>query len=78
MRNHAKHPQHRMFKAGDCVMAHNFAAGVMWLPGRIVENPTGNIVKVKLDDGRIWRRHLDHVVKSSETIEPEAINQEGG
>ncbi len=44
MFNHIKHPQHRMFKAGDHIMAHNFAAGAKWLPGRIVEDPTGNIV----------------------------------
>ena len=45
-------------------MGRNFATGVSWLPGIVVEREGNNVVKIKLDDGRIWRRHVDHVIKS--------------
>ena len=44
-------------------MGRNFATGVSWLPGIVVEREGNNVVKIKLDDERIWRRHVDHVIK---------------
>ena len=33
-------------------------------------------MKVKLDDGRIWRRHVDHPFPSQVQIESELIDQD--
>ena len=61
------------FQPGDRVMGRNFSAGVSWLPGTILECEGEVAVKIKLDDGRIWRRHVDHV---RNTEVPEEIRVE--
>jgi len=43
-------------------MGRNFMSGPTWIPGIITECEGATVVKLRLDDGRIWRRHLDHVV----------------
>ena len=73
-----RHPCARHFKMGDRVMARNFAPGVNWIPGIIVAKEGGVMFKVKLDDGRIWRRHVDHIVKSAVVIDPEVDKSEQG
>ena len=73
-----RHPCSRHLNVGDRVMARNFAPGVKWIPGTVVEKEGGVMVKVKLDDGRIWRRHIDHVVRSAVVIEPEVDKPETG
>lgn len=46
---------------GDCVQARNFASGPKWLFGT-VEEKTGPVsYTVRLEDGRLWRRHVDHI-----------------
>ena len=61
------------FQPGDRVMGRNFSAGASWLPGTILECEGEVAVKIKLDDGRIWRRHVDHV---RNTEVPEEIRVE--
>ena len=43
-------------------MGRNFMSGLTWIPGIITECEGATVVKLRLDDGRIWRRHLDDVV----------------
>ena len=45
------------------VMARNFSAGPKWLPGIILKccGPMSYIVE--LQDGRKWRRHVEHLVR---------------
>ena len=46
-------------------MARDFSErGTEWLFGKVIEKLGETMVKVELDDGRIWRRHLDHVIRS--------------
>ena len=52
----------------------NFASGVNWInwiPGWVIEREGGTMLKVRLDDGRMWRRHLDHLIRSPLTVNPE-------
>ena len=35
-------------------MGTNFATGASWFPGIVVEREGNNVLKIKLDDGRIW------------------------
>ena len=50
-------------------MAKNFAAGTRWLPGKIIKLEGNTMVKIELDDGRIWRRHMDHIIRTTLTID---------
>ena len=43
--------------------------------GKVLEGGK-TIVKVKLDDGSIWHRHIDHLFPSQVQTESEPINQE--
>ena len=52
-------------------MSRNFADGHSWVPGTVLEGDGTTAVRVRLDDGRIWRRHLDHVTPSQVVGEPE-------
>ena len=65
----------RQFNPGDRVKSRNFADGPKWLPGKVLEGGK-TIVKLKLDDSRIWRRHVDHLLPSQVQIESESIDQE--
>jgi len=62
--NRDKRSQFRSFVGGDKVMAKNFATGAHWFPGIILAKEGHSMFRVKLDDGRIWHRHSDHLIKS--------------
>ena len=59
----------KSFLVGERVMAKNFAAGTRWLPGKIIKLEGNTMVEIKLDDGRIWRRHMDHIIRTTITID---------
>ena len=56
-------------------MGRNFGLGPRWLPGTILECEGDTAVQIKMDDGRIWRRHLDHVIHSQVPEETGEQNQ---
>ena len=66
-----RHPRTKSYQPGDRVMSRNFADGHSWVPGTVLEGDGTTAVRVRLDDGRIWRRHLDHVTPSQVVGEPE-------
>ena len=78
--NHDRHSRPRTFYVGDHVYVRNFRGTPLWLPG-VVRSWIGPLsVTVELEDGRIWRRHFDHVrnrldVTTSQASE-EAVNTE--
>ena len=50
-----------MFYAGDAVWVINFAGTPKWVSG-VLEDKLGPVTfTVRLPDGRIWRRHMDHI-----------------
>ena len=58
------------FGVGDPVLAMNFAGGPKWLPG-VLESKVGPVTfMVVLRDGRVWKRHQDHL-RTSRFIEGE-------
>ena len=63
------------FNPDDRVMGWNFADGPKLLPGNVLEGGK-TTVKVKLDDGWIWCRHVDHLFPSQVQIEIELVDQE--
>ena len=53
--------RYRSVETGQAVFVRNFGRGPDWLSG-VVENKTGPLsYRVSLPDGRLVRRHLDHV-----------------
>ena len=56
--------KHIYLNIGERVMARNFGSRNKWLPGKIVSKEGKNVVNIELNDGRIWRRHIDHVIVS--------------
>ena len=53
---------------GDEVLVKNFSAGATWLNGVVVGVITACMCEVKLYDGRIIRRHIDHVRALKKTM----------
>ena len=47
------------------MLAKNFSSGPKWLPGVIVEVLVPLSYQVKLDDSRIIKRHVDHLLNRS-------------
>ena len=44
-----------------CVFVYNFLGTPKWLPG-VIEQTLGPVsFRVLLQDGRTWRRHMDHI-----------------
>ena len=58
---HDTHARPREFAVGTKVYAKNFGRGSLWLPG-VVQEARGPVsYTVELEDGRVVRRHVDHV-----------------
>ena len=51
------------FYAGDAVWAMNFAGTPKWQPGVLGQKTGSASYTVRLADGRVWRRHCDHLRK---------------
>jgi transcription initiation factor TFIID subunit TAF12 len=58
---HDQRAKERDFKPGDPVYVRNMAQGATWLPGTIVEVRGPVSYTVSLEDGRLVRRHVDHL-----------------
>ena len=73
-RNDAK-ARCKSFFAGDKVYVRNFIGGIKWLPAAIEEILGPLTYRVCLKDGRIWRRHENHI-KLRYTEEPQDITSD--
>ena len=58
---HDKHAKPRTFSVGQQVMLKDFRTNGTWLPGSIVQQTGPVSYKVEIGDGRILRRHIDHI-----------------
>ena len=59
--------RYREFQSGEPVYVQNFGKGSKWIAGKI-DVPYGNVsYDVTLDDGRTFRRHVDHIRKRLDT-----------
>ncbi|XP_059621313.1 uncharacterized protein K02A2.6-like [Phlebotomus argentipes] len=62
-------PVKRAFDVGDRVAARNYVRGTKWRFGRIL-NRLGKVhYVIKLDDSRIWKRHINQLRKVGELVE---------
>ena len=59
---HDKHAKARQFMVDDSVFIRNFSTtGPTWLPGTIIETRGPLTFYIQLGDGRVCRRHIDHI-----------------
>ena len=58
---HDKTSQDRQFTLGDSVFVRNFAAHPTWVAGSITAERGPRSFDVELGDGRVVKRHIDHV-----------------
>ena len=58
---HDRKAKLRSMEVRDKVFVKNFSQGPRWLPGWIVDSLGSRSLQVKLADGRVVRRHMDHV-----------------
>ena len=59
--NHDQHIHARNFKVGDLVSVKNQGTGAKWLPGVIETMSSPEQGTIQLEDGRVIRRHVDHL-----------------
>ena len=65
----------REFYAGEHVMVCDVRNG-LWLSGTIAERHGPKSYVVSLDDGRVWKRHVDHIQCSHQFASGSAQEQE--
>ncbi|XP_042372461.1 uncharacterized protein K02A2.6-like [Plectropomus leopardus] len=67
---HDQHARERQLKPDGCVYVRNFSGSnnQQWLPGVILKRSGPVSYVVKLTDGRIFRRHQDHVRVRHDTV----------
>ena len=70
------HTRTWQFNPGDRVLCRNFATGSKWLPGKVLVREGKTMVKIELDDGWTWQRHVDHLLRSQVEIESDMDNQD--
>ena len=60
---HDSHAQSRHFLEGDEVFARNFRHDPPWVAGKIIKSTGPLSFKITLKDGRVIRRHQNHIRK---------------
>ena len=60
---HDRHAKSRYFVEGDEVYARNFRSHPQWVAGKIVKITGPLSFEIELSDGRVIRRHQDHIRK---------------
>ena len=58
---HDQHARSRFFYVGQSVMARNFGPGNNWISGVIAQQLGPVTYLVDVADGRVWKRHIDHL-----------------
>jgi hypothetical protein len=73
---HDRHAKSRAFAVEEAVFIRNFARGPTWVSGTIVMTQGPCSYRVKLSDGRVVRRHVDHMRPRSIADPPESAADE--
>jgi len=63
--HHDKHAKFREIAIGDTVLARDHLSEQKWQPGTVIQHPSSHSCRVQLDDGRVWRRHVDDVLQNN-------------
>ena len=63
---HDQHSRQRYFIVGQRVMAKNLRPGPAWVPGTITEQLGPLTFRVRVQNGQMWKRHMDHLKASGD------------
>ena len=66
----------RTIQEGEAVYASNFRRGLRWLPGILTRSTGPTSLAVQLEDGRLSRRHQDHLIQRSCVPQASTADQE--
>ena len=58
---HDLHAKYREFYPGDSVLIKDLRKDKTWWPGTVVERSAPKSYVTVLSDGRVWKRHVDHL-----------------
>ena len=73
-KNHDRHSRDQVFQVGDLVFLKNFGNGPAWLPGEIKEIQGPVSYTVMLNDGRSFKKHVDHIRMRTVTVPDPVVN----
>ena len=73
---HDWHAKERIMQEGEAVYASNFRSGPKWMPGVLKQSTGPTSFSVQLEDGRLLRRHQDHLIPRSSVIQEPFVDQE--
>ena len=68
--HHDKHAKFREIAVGDTVLACDHLSSQKWQSGTVRQHTSPHSYRVQLDDGRVWRRHVDDVLQNSPSLKP--------
>ena len=63
--HHDKNAKFREIAVGNTVLARDHLSEQRWQPGIMAQHPSSHSCQVHLDDGRVWRRHVDDILQNS-------------
>ena len=66
--HHDAHASKRHFTIGDTVFVCDFPSGKNWPPGTLTQSKGPLSFLIKLDDGRVIRRHIDYIQERLATV----------
>ena len=67
--HHDRHSQYRELEIRQPVWARNFREGPRWVQGIVADRIGPLSYLVKLPDGDLWRRHIDHLREGGEVVQ---------
>ena len=71
-----QHSKYREFFPGDAVLVRDPRKEETWWPGTIAERSAPKTYIVTLTDGRVWKRHVDHLKRRELVAMPEEERKE--
>ncbi|XP_028400838.1 uncharacterized protein K02A2.6-like [Dendronephthya gigantea] len=60
-----QHTKSRQFAPGDNVLAKDFTSSERWQPAQVLQRKSIRSYSVQLSDGRVWNRHVDHLIRGT-------------
>ena len=73
---HDEHTKHCNFSLGQRVLVRNNTGSPYWLPG-IIKTVLGTVsYQVELNDGKLWKRHLDQLLKDRSQVNDSQIDKD--
>ena len=71
---HDRHAKARSFNVGDAVLVKNLRSGPPWLSGHITPICGPVSYAIKLNDGRVMTKHIDHLCERTITVHEQAVD----